>query len=282
MTILLLEEQKCFAGLQRVYQHEATTTQCPMRFAVYLPPSAHMQKVPALFWLSGLTCSEQNFITKAGAQRIASALGIAIIVPDTSPRNTVIPAKEDSDLGEGAGFYVDATQEPWAQHYQMYSYIVDELPQIIAENFPIDINRLSIAGHSMGGHGALTIALKNPQLFRSVSALAPICSPIQSPWGVRALTAYLGSSPSLWQDYDACRLVEKKGWPNGSILIDQGSVDSFLESQLKPELFKAACEKVGVELNLHFQEGYNHSYYFVATFIEDHLRFHAQFLAEEA
>lgn len=281
MTLNLQEEHKCFSGFQRVYSHEAKTTRCQMRFAVYLPPAAIMQKVPALFWLSGLTCSEQNFIHKAGAQRMASALGLALIVPDTSPRNVDGTPTGDGDLGEGAGFYVDATQSPWVSHYQMYSYIVKELPALIDDNFPIDISRLSIAGHSMGGHGALTIALKNPDLFRSVSAFAPICSPTESAWGIKALTGYLGTSHAKWGEYDACLLMANKGWPHGKILIDQGSADPFLESQLKPDLFKTACEQAGVELNLRLQDGYDHSYYFIASFIDDHLRFHAQCLIEQ-
>lgn len=282
MTITLLEEHRCFSGIQRVYEHNAQTTQCPMRFAIYLPPAALTQNVPAVFWLSGLTCSEQNFINKAGAQRTASALGLALIVPDTSPRNLPMPVHNDTAVGEGAGFYVDATQEPWSNHYQMYSYIVEELPRVIEENCPVDVSSLSITGHSMGGHGALTIALNNPEIFHCLSALAPICAPTKSPWGIHALTTYLGETTEHWQQYDACLLMEKKGWPHGRILIDQGSVDPFLETQLKPELFKNACEKANVELNLRLQEGYDHSYYFVSSFIDDHLRFHAQCLIKKS
>ncbi|MFC3908527.1 S-formylglutathione hydrolase [Legionella dresdenensis] len=278
MTINVVEEHRCFGGTQYVYQHDAESTQCQMRFAVYLPPAAATAKVPAVFWLSGLTCSEQNFITKAGAQRIASALGLALIVPDTSPRNVNLNSNTESDVGEGAGFYVNATQAPWEKHYQMYRYISQELPGLIAAHLPIDTARLAISGHSMGGHGALVIALRNPELFHCVSTFAPICSSSRSPWGKKALTAYLGNSAEAWQDYDACHLMEKYPWPNGKILIDQGSLDPFLKTELKPELFKKACDKAGVELNLRIQNGYDHSYYFVASFIEEHLRAHAQCL----
>lgn len=276
MTLSLLAQYKCFDGIQSIYSHHSTATNCTMRFAIFLPPQAQSRKVPALYWLSGLTCTEENFIIKAGAQRVASELGIAIIVPDTSPRGTGIPGEnENYDLGLGVGFYVDATQAPWSQHYQMYTYVKDELYQLVNEHFPVDKNRTGIFGHSMGGHGALTIALKNPQQYKSVSAFSPICSTLNSPWGEKALSAYLGINKQVWRNYDAIALIEDKGWKGSMILVDQGSKDQFLETQLKPELLSKACEKANIPFKLRLQEGYDHSYYFIATFIEDHLRFHA-------
>ena len=276
MGVTLVSQSKCFGGTQSVYRHEARETRCAMRFGVFLPPQAQKNRVPVLYWLSGLTCTEENFITKAGAQRVAAELGLAIIAPDTSPRGLNIPGEADSyDLGLGAGFYVDATAAPWSQGYRMYSYVAAELPEVVASAFPVDPARTGIFGHSMGGHGALTIALKNPQLYKSVSAFAPIASPMRCPWGRKALTAYLGSDENQWGEYDATALIEKRGWPGRSILVDQGTQDQFLATQLMPELLAQACERKGLSLELRRQEGYDHSYYFIASFIEDHLRFHA-------
>lgn len=275
--ITLVSQNKCFDGMQYVYSHASQETKTPMRFGIYLPPQIKSQRLPLLYWLSGLTCTEENFIVKAGAQRVAAELGIAIVTPDTSPRNTGIPGENESyDFGTGAGFYVDATKQPWANNFRMYSYVAKELPALIVEHFPIDENRIGIFGHSMGGHGALTIAIKNPQYYKSVSALAPICSPTRSPWGEKALTHYLGADRNAWRDYDASLLIESKGWKGPMFLVDQGSKDAYLQEQLKPELLVQACEKAQVPLNFRMQEGYDHGYFFVASFIEDHLRFHAE------
>lgn len=276
MTITVVSQNKCFGGVQSVYTHMSRETGCAMRFGIFLPPQAETSRVPVLYWLSGLTCTEENFIVKAGAQRVASELGLAIVAPDTSPRGLGLPGEDDSyDFGAGASFYVDATQAPWSQGYRMYSYIAKELPGQIASVFPVDPARTGIFGHSMGGHGALTIALKNPRYYRSVSAFAPISSPMRCPWGEKALTAYLGSDRAGWRDYDATALIADRGWSGPAILVDQGTKDQFLDSQLKPGLLKQACERAGAPLTLRMREGYNHSYFFVASFIEDHLRFHA-------
>jgi S-formylglutathione hydrolase len=243
---------------------------------VFIPPQAKIGPVPVLYWLSGLTCTEENFIVKAGAQRVAAELGLAVVAPDTSPRGLSLPGDADSyDFGIGAGFYVDATEAPWSQGYRMYSYITKELFGIVASAFPVDPARVGIFGHSMGGNGALTVALKNPSCYKSVSAFAPISSPSRCPWGEKALTGYLGADRNKWREYDATSLIEDRGWNGPAILVDQGTQDQFLEPQLKPELLKEACERIGVPLNLRMQEGYDHSYYFIASFIEDHLRFHA-------
>jgi len=246
-----------------------------MRFGVYLPPQVKEGKVPVLYWLSGLTCTDENFATKAGAQRVAAELGIAIVMPDTSPRGLGLPGEDESyDFGSGAGFYLNAIQPPWAGHYNMYNYVVSELPELVSQHFPVDGDRIAISGHSMGGHGALTIALKNPEHYRSVSAFAPIVAPMQVPWGQKAFLGYLGEDASAWEQYDATELVKTRQFA-GEILIDQGGADDFLEDQLKPELFAGACRESGQQLKLRIQEGYDHSYFFIATFIEDHLRFHA-------
>lgn len=279
MGLTIVMQAKCFGGMQRVYSHDAKTTNCLMRFGVYLPPQANDMVVPAVYWLSGLTCTEENFITKAGAQRMAAKLGIAIIVPDTSPRGVSLPGDHDNyDFGVGAGFYIDATCSPWSSHYQMYSYITTELYQLVATQFPIDASRIGILGHSMGGHGAITIAVKNPQLYRSVSAFAPIASPMRSPWGVKALSGYLGDDQTPWLSYDATALIISRGWAHSPILVDQGTKDTFLETQLKPNLLYDACLQAKVPLTLRMQDGYDHSYYFIASFINDHLAFHAKHL----
>jgi S-formylglutathione hydrolase len=280
MTVTTISRNRSFGGVQGVYSHESAQTHCTMRFGLYLPAAAEHGRVPLLYWLSGLTCTEENFITKAGAQRVAAELGLAIAVPDTSPRGIEIPGDRDSyDLGVGAGFYVDATQPPWARAYRMYSYVTDELPALLASEFPVDSERVGIFGHSMGGHGALTIALRNPHAYRSVSAFAPISSAARSPWGEKAFTHYLGADRASWQEHDASMLIAKHGWPGPPILVDQGSSDPFLEQQLKPQLLEQACSRAGVSLRLRFHDGYDHSYHFIATFIEDHLRFHAGNLA---
>lgn len=270
-----VEEHKCFNGLQYVFEHESPTTQCTMRFGLFLPPQAQFQKVPVLYWLSGLTCSEQNFITKSGAQRIASQLGLAIVNPDTSPRG--LPDTDEWNSAMGAGFYVDATQAPWSKNFKMYSYIQQELPALLRQHCPeINQNVCGITGHSMGGHGALILALKNPDQYQSVSAFAPICAPSRSPWGEQAFTRFLGKDKSLWKNYDACELLSAVGWPHQGILIDQGTADPFMKQELNPDWLAAAAYKAGVNLELRKQSGYDHSYYFIASFMEDHLRFHAQ------
>lgn len=271
---------KCFAGEQGIYSHESQAVGCTMRFAVFMPPQASASsRVPALLWLSGLTCTEENFVIKAGAQRIAAELGMALIVPDTSPRGLNIPGENDSyDLGTGAGFYLDATAKPWAAHYQMYRYITKEWFELIMQHFAIDRHRIGISGHSMGGHGALTIALKNPTQFCVVSAFAPICAPMRAPWGEKAFSAYLGEDREKWRAYDATELVRSVGWQGPEILIDQGSKDPFLDEQLKPNLLAQACQDANVPINIRTQIGYDHSYFFIASFIEDHLRYHMKHL----
>jgi len=276
LSVDRISGNRCFGGEQLICSHRSAQTGTTMRFGIYLPPQAASARVPVLYWLSGLTCTEENFVVKAGAQRMAAHLGLAIVAPDTSPRGLGYPGEDDSyDFGTGAGFYVDATVAPWEHGYRMYSYVAQELPALVASAFPIDASRTGIFGHSMGGHGALTIALKNPDLFRSVSAFAPICSPTRCPWGEKALSRYLGGDRTAWEQYDASLLVASRGWRGPPLLIDQGMADGFLVEQLKPELLEAACGEAGVALNLRRQEGYDHSYFFMATFMEDHLRFHA-------
>ncbi len=280
MTVTTISQNKCFGGVQGVYSHASNETGCVMRFGVFLPPQAQKAPVPVLYWLSGLTCTEENFIIKAGAQRVAAELGLAVVAPDTSPRGLGLPGEADSyDFGLGAGFYVDATQAPWARGYRMYSYVSKELPRQIASAFPVDPARAGVFGHSMGGHGALTIAFKNPAYYKSVSAFAPISSPMRCPWGQKALAGYLGTDRTQWREYDATALIADRGWNGPRLLVDQGTNDQFLENQLKPELLKEACEQRGVPLALRMQDGYDHSYFFIASFIEDHLRFHAGNLA---
>jgi S-formylglutathione hydrolase len=270
-----LSQSKNHHGTQFVYRHDADTLRCSMNFGIYLPDNISAP-APALFWLSGLTCTENNFITKAGAQRVASELGMILVAPDTSPRGEGVPDDPDGayDFGLGAGFYVNAIQPLWQQHYQMRDYVEQELHQLVMESFPVDHKRLGIFGHSMGGHGALTMALRSPDKFRSVSAFSPICSPINSPWGEKALRGYLGEDPSIWRDYDACSLIND-GAQVSSILVDQGTDDSFLNEQLKPDLLDLACSTAGIDLTLRMQPGFDHSYYFIASFMEDHLRWHS-------
>lgn len=275
----LVSENRCFGGKVGFYTHQSQACNGEMRFAVYQPPEAKLERVPVLYFLSGLTCTEENFMVKSGAQQFAAKYGLMLVAPDTSPRNTGIEGEDDDwDFGTGAGFYVDATAQPWASHYQMYSYVVEELPALMAQHFPIKPEQQGIFGHSMGGHGALICALKNPKQYKSVSAFAPIGAPMRCPWGQKAFTNYLGSNQESWRTYDASELVLTAGY-NCPILIDQGTEDPFLEQQLLPEVFRQACEQAGQSLTLRYQDGYNHSYYFIATFIEDHIRHHATALS---
>ena len=260
------------------YQHPSQTNHCDMRFAVYVPPQAARGPVPVVYYLAGLTCTEETFVTKAGALEHAARMGLMLVAPDTSPRVPLAGDRESWDFGIAAGFYLDATQAPWAAHYRMYSYVVDELPAIIAANFPADISRSGIMGHSMGGHGALTIALKNPQKYKSLSAFAPIAAPIQSPWGVKAFSGYLGAYRAAWSQYDATELVKAGHRFPGGILIDQGTADKFLDEQLKPELLVSACKAAGQEIYLQMREGYDHGYFFIQSFISQHLTWHAKLL----
>ena len=277
-TLTVVQEQKCFGGRQIRYQHSSTVLNCEMKFSVFLPPQAATQNVPALYWLSGLTCSDENFSTKAGAQRVAAELGIALIIPDTSPRGEGVPDDAAYDLGLGAGFYVNATQAPWAAHYQMYDYILTELPTLLEAQLPLSDQR-AISGHSMGGHGALVLALRNPQRFTSVSAFAPIANPVNCPWGQKAFTAYLGEDRAAWEEYDASLLLAQyRG--DLPMLVDQGDADNFLSEQLKPQALYTAGMQVKANLLLRMQPGYDHSYYFIASFIEEHLRFHASYLQD--
>lgn len=272
-----IEDRACFGGRQQVWQHDSAVLGCSMRFAVYLPPQAQQSKCPTLYWLSGLTCNEQNFITKAGAQRYAAEHGVVIVAPDTSPRGDSIANDAGYDLGQGAGFYINATQSPWAPHFRMYDYIVDELPALIEAHFPVTSAR-AISGHSMGGHGALMIALKNPGKYRSVSAFSPIVAPTQVPWGEKAFSAYLGDDRSSWLAWDSCALIATAG-ERLPLLIDQGDADEFLANQLKPELLQQACNEAGHPLTLRMQPGYDHSYYFIASFIGEHIAHHAAALS---
>jgi S-formylglutathione hydrolase len=251
-----------------------------MRFSIFLPPQVSAGNRPLLWWLSGLTCTEDNFTAKAGAYRVAAELGLIIVAPDTSPRGEKVPDDDAYDLGQGAGFYLDATADPWSEHFRMYSYVTEELPQLVATEFPTDMSAQGISGHSMGGHGALTIALKNPHTYTSVSAFAPIVNPLNCPWGQKAFSTYLGMDQTVWQQYDACELLKATADRSGCppILIDQGDADNFLVEQLKPQNFVAACEQVEQSLTLRMQPGYDHSYFFVSSFIEDHLRHHAGLL----
>ncbi len=277
-SLQLKSQQACFGGTIGFYSHPSDRCHCDMNFSIYLPPQVQSGNVPVLYYLSGLTCTEENFTTKAGAQQFAAKYGVAIVAPDTSPRGTDVPDEKDAwDFGSGAGFYVDATQVPWSTHYNMYSYVTAELPALIAANFPVDADRQGIFGHSMGGHGALICALRHPEQFKSVSAFAPIVAPTQCAWGEKAFSQYLGIDRAAWQDYDATELIAKSTLPT-PILIDQGTADTFLDTQLKPQLFATACQQAKQDLNLRYQTGYDHSYYFIATFMEDHIRHHAEIL----
>ncbi|WP_312201336.1 S-formylglutathione hydrolase [Stutzerimonas balearica] len=279
MTLEIVSSNKSFGGWHKRYRHRSSSLGCDMVFAVYLPPQAEQgEKLPVLYWLSGLTCTDENFMQKAGAQRLAAELGLVIVAPDTSPRGDGVPDDPDGawDFGLGAGFYLNATEEPWAQHYRMYDYVVDELPALIEANFPVS-DRRGISGHSMGGHGALVCALKNPGRYRSLSAFAPISNPMACPWGEKAFSRYLGPDRSRWRAWDACALLAeaKERLP---LLVDQGDRDDFMHGQLKPDALQAAADAAGHPLRLRIQPGYDHSYYFIASFIDDHLRHHAEAL----
>lgn len=278
MSLQQVSSQRCFGGWQQRYQHHSNVLNCSMQFSVYLPPAAAQHAVPVLYWLSGLTCTDENFSSKAGAQRIAAELGIALVIPDTSPRGESVPDAPDSayDLGLGAGFYVNATEQPWREHYQMFDYISQELPALCEAEFPFNQQR-SISGHSMGGHGALVIALRNPDRYRSVSAFAPIANPTQCDWGKKAFAAYLGADQASWAAYDASLLLAEQYCPL-PMLVSQGEADQFLASQLKPETLLSAATQSGSTIQLDYQPGYDHSYYFIASYIEQHLRFHTAHL----
>lgn len=277
--IATLSTHACFGGTLGYYQHPSRVNDCDMKFAVYTPPQAARGPVPVLYYLAGLTCTEETFVTKSCALEHAARHGLMLVAPDTSPR-VALPGDRDSwDFGIAAGFYLDATEAPWSKHYRMYQYVVEELPGIIAGDFPADISRSGIFGHSMGGHGALTIGLKNPTRYHSLSAFAPIAAPMQSPWGVKAFKGYLGAYRAAWSQYDATELVKAGKKFDTGILIDQGTADKFLSEQLKPGLLEAACREAGQPLTLNLREGYDHGYFFIQTFIGEHMAWHAQRLA---
>ena len=278
MTFETISSARSFGGTQLALRHASRETGTDMVLGVYLPPQAEAgTPLPVLWYLSGLTCTHANVTEKGGFQRLCAELGIIFVAPDTSPRGPEVPDDTAYDFGQGAGFYLDATQEPFAAHYRMYSYLTDELPELIAQAFPADMARQGITGHSMGGHGALTIALKNPGRFRSVSAFAPIVAPSQVPWGEKALSGYLGDDRAAWRRYDSVALIED-GARLPELLVDQGGADTFLDRELKPALLESACREAGIPLTLRMQDGYDHSYYFISTFIEDHIRHHAEIL----
>jgi S-formylglutathione hydrolase len=279
MSLATLQEHRVAGGTLRFCRHDSRVTHTAMKFSLFLPDVPGPR--PLVVWLSGLTCTEENFTTKAGAYLHAARLGLAVLAPDTSPRGDGVADDPAFDLGQGASFYVDATEDPWAEHFQMESYVTSELPAVAASAFALDLQRCGISGHSMGGHGALTLAMRHPQLYRSVSAFSPICSPTRCPWGVKALGSYLGADTGHWQQHDASRLIED-GKGRGrfdQILVDQGTADNFMNEQLKPELLEAACASAGQSLVLRRREGYDHSYYFVSSFIGTHLQWHAERLS---
>jgi S-formylglutathione hydrolase len=274
----IISEHACFGGTQRFLAHESRECGTEMRFSVYEPPQARERRVPVLYYLAGLTCTEETFMIKAGVQRLASELGLMLVAPDTSPRQPRLPGDDASwDFGLGAGFYVDATEAPWSAYYRMYSYVTSELPELVTSSFPALADRQGIFGHSMGGHGALVCALRNPAQYRSLSAFAPISAPMRCPWGRKAFSGYLGADEDGWRAYDATELVTHAPF-HGPILIDQGDADKFLAEQLKPELFAEACRRAGQTLELRMQPGYDHGYYFIQTFMADHLAWHASAL----
>lgn len=282
MTIETISEHPCFGGKVGFYRHASDVNNCNMQFSVYLPPQAQNGSVPVITFLSGLTCTEETFMIKSGAQRIAAELGLMLVTPDTSPRGEGVPDDPDGeyDFGLGAGFYLNATEAPWSEHFHMYDYVTQELQDAVFESFPGDRNRQSITGHSMGGHGALTVGLKNPDIYQSISAFAPICSPMNCPWGQKAFSNYLGNDRSTWPEYDATEVIRRlENLPANKILIDQGLADQFLEQELHPHLFEAACKERGVALELRRHDGYDHGYYFISSYMDDHLRFHADILA---
>jgi len=276
MSLKIISSSRCFGGKQSTFSHESEVCKTVMRFTIFLPKESKKSKIPVLWFLSGLTCTEENATVKAGAQNYAAKYGIALIIPDTSPRDTFIKQENEEDfIGAGASFYVDATEKPWKKNYQMYSYLIDELQALIIQHFPINPDKQGIFGHSMGGHGALTLGLKHPELFQSISAFAPICAPTKCSLGRNAFLAYLGENEENWQEYDATALI-LNGKKNNEILIDQGTKDEFLHDQLNPELFSIACEMKKQPLKLRLQHGYDHSYFFVASFMQDHMAFHAK------
>lgn len=274
-----IDANQSFGGQQLRYKHQSAVLNCEMTFSIYLPPQASQGPVPVLYWLSGLTCTDENFVQKAGAQQHAAEHGIAVVCPDTSPRGEGVADDPDAayDMGLGAGFYVNATQQPWAEHYQMYSYVVDELPALINAQFPVDGQRAAVSGHSMGGHGALSIALKNPGQFKSVSALSPICSPLNCPWGHKTLGNYLGADRDSWAQYDTVALIAEAS-EHLPVLVDQGEADNFLDEQLKTPLLIEAAKRAGFPMDIRMQPEYDHSYFFIATFIGEHMAFHARAL----
>ena len=282
MSIKRIKNDKVFAGNVEVYRHSSEVNHCDMQFSVFRPKQEQHSSVPLLTWLSGLTCTEDTFMFKAGALKMASDLGIMILAPDTSPRGDNVPDDENGayDFGLGAGFYVNATKSPWQTHYNMYDYVTKELPSIITSNFNVDKNRFGIFGHSMGGHGALTIGLRNPDTYRSISAFAPICNPINCPWGTKALGNYLGENSSAWSEYDATEIVLTGNYksPQNLIRIDQGLADEFLERELNTDKFEQACKDSELAIDIHRHVGHGHGYYFISTFIDDHLQHHAKFL----
>ncbi|EMR9381184.1 S-formylglutathione hydrolase [Escherichia coli] len=274
----MLEEHRCFEGWQQRWRHDSSTLNCPMTFSIFLPPPRDHTPPPVLYWLSGLTCNDENFTTKAGAQRMAAELGIVLVMPDTSPRGEQVANDDGYDLGQGAGFYLNATQPPWAMHYRMYDYLRDELPALVQSQFNVS-DRCAISGHSMGGHGALIMALKNPGKYTSVSAFAPIVNPCSVPWGIKAFSRYLGEDKNAWLEWDSCALMYASNAQDAiPTLIDQGDNDQFLADQLQPAVLAEAARQKAWPMTLRIQPGYDHSYYFIASFIEDHLRFHAQYL----
>ncbi|MGX4163709.1 S-formylglutathione hydrolase [Escherichia coli] len=274
----MLEEHRCFEGWQQRWRHDSSTLNCPMTFSIFLPPPRDHTPPPVLYWLSGLTCNDENFTTKAGAQRVAAELGIVLVMPDTSPRGEKVANDDGYDLGQGAGFYLNAAQPPWATHYRMYDYLRDELPALVQSQFNVS-DRCAISGHSMGGHGALIMALKNPGKYTSVSAFAPIVNPCSVPWGIKAFSSYLGEDKNAWLEWDSCALMYASNAQDAiPTLIDQGDNDQFLADQLQPAVLAEAARQKAWPMTLRIQPGYDHSYYFIASFIEDHLRFHAQYL----
>lgn len=278
-AITLRQEHFCFGGQVGFYRHVSQVCNCEMNFSVFVPPQAQAKPVPILYYLSGLTCTEENFMTKAGAQRLAARQGIMLVAPDTSPRGLAIPDVDDWDLGTGAGFYVDATESPWNINYRMYSYVVQELPALINANFNVQSDRQGIFGHSMGGHGAIVCGLRHPELFKSISAFAPIVAPSQCPWGQKAFSNYLGADQETWKAYSATELVKTYADSSRPILIDQGTKDNFLANQLMPDKFVDACKAVGQPVSFRLQEGYDHSYFFISSFMEDHILHHASILS---
>ena len=275
-AVELVDEHACFDGRQQRYRHSSAVLDCDMHFSLFLPPQADDAPVPLLTWLSGLTCTDENFVQKAGAQRAAAQHGVALLAPDTSPRGEGVPDDPEGayDLGLGAGFYVNATESPWNSHYRMYDYVVDELPSLLHGVDALDMQRQGIFGHSMGGHGALTVALKNPGRYRSVSAFAPICSPLHCPWGEKALRAYLGEDRERWAEHDSCALLAAAG-EHPPLLVDQGSADAFLAEQLHPARLIEACDRARGDSEIRMQDGYDHSYFFIASFVDEHIAFHA-------